>query len=217
VITLAIADDHPLVRVALKNVIQGEPDIHVIGEASSFEEARSLINSQKPSVTLLDLRLGNRFTFELIEVFATETNILVITMHEELVYAITALKRGAKGFIHKTEPPEAVLKAIRKVAKAESYLSEALRDQVIQIHFKSDSKKVGVDALSYRELEVFYMLGDGLTTKEISEKMRISPKTTETHRQRIKEKLGCDSGNALIAMASKWLATGTFGEPDKSG
>ncbi len=212
--TILIVDDHPALRQGLVRVVENESDLMVCGEAASQAEVRRVIGSRKPDLILLDLSLDNtasagiKFIAEIISM-APSMLILVYSMHDERVYAERALRAGARGYLSKQAPVKQMLEAIRVLLSGRVWVSEAINQQLLLQHVGSrgpaDETPGPEKVLSERELEVFERIGQGLQPREIAEQLQISAKTIETHRLKIRKKLGLTSASALTRKALRWM------------
>jgi DNA-binding NarL/FixJ family response regulator len=207
--SVLLIDDHPIVRQGLSQLVNQQPDLMVTAEAASAREALELIGQNVPDVAVVDISLDDRSGIELIKDLRTRQPnlpILALSMHDESLYAERALRAGAKGYIMKHEATEKVMNAIRKVLDHQVYLSEKmssrLLDQFVSAKPGGDESPLG--RLSDRELEIFSMIGRGLGTREIANKLYLSIKTVEAHREHIKEKLKLKSGTELMRMAVQY-------------
>lgn len=204
-----VVDDHPLVRYALAQLLNNSGDLMCCGEAEGMKAARAAVESLAPDLVLLDLSLGDGDGFDLISEWVRSLpsmKMVVISRHDEAVYAERALRIGADGFITKEESPEGVLTAVRLVMSGKLYLSERIAAQVKRRLDAGLTAKGagGIEALSDRELQVFRMLGEGRNTKEIAAQLGLSPKTIETHRSNLQHKLGLPDSISLIRHSAKW-------------
>lgn len=215
-----IVDDHPMMRRGYASLINAEPDLTVCGEAGSTSEALAALADNEPDLVVADISLEGPNGLELAKQLLSwnpELFVLIISMHDEVLYAERALQAGVRGYLMKTEGDEAVLQAIRHVLGGHVYLSSAMQDRVLLQHVGSparvdpDAAAGGLHVLSDRELEVFEMIGRGHTAREIAERLAISPKTVESHRARIKAKLGIDTPTELMRRAIQWVET--IGDP----
>jgi DNA-binding NarL/FixJ family response regulator len=205
-----IVDDHPIVRSGLGQLVQQEADLQVCGEASDASEALDEIERKKPDLVLVDISLGGSSGIELTKTIRERYErlpVLVLSMHDESLYAERALRAGAKGYVMKQEAAETVLKAIRKVLGGGLYVSDTIAARMLQefVEGGSDQARVGVETLSDRELEVFEMIGRGMPTREIAERLHLSVKTIETHRAHIKQKLNLRNATELLHHAVHWM------------
>lgn len=204
-----IVDDHPLVRRGMAQLISNDPGLAVCGEASSIAEALTAAESTCPEVALVDLSLKDGAGLELIKEFASRypaLAVLVVSMHEEDLYAERALRAGARGYIMKDSPPDEVLKAIRQVLSGKVYLSGAMEEGILRkiVGGKMDARRATPDGLSDRELEVFQSMGAGLSTRQIAERMGVSIKTVHAHREHIRTKMGLKDSSELLQRAIRW-------------
>jgi DNA-binding NarL/FixJ family response regulator len=211
-ITVVIVDDHPVVRKGIAQLIAVEPGFHVIGETESANDGIRLIRELKPDVAVVDLTLKGMSGMELIKSVRHEglkTSLLVVSMHDERVYAERCLRLGANGYVMKEEAAEAIVSAIRKVMEGGTFLSERLMAATVNrlVGGRSESgspKGAMVASLSDRELEVFHLIGRGFTTRAIAEELELSVKTVEAHKANIKGKLGLKSAPELQRLAVTW-------------
>jgi DNA-binding NarL/FixJ family response regulator len=207
---ILIVDDHPLVRSGLRLLIDCEPDLTVCGEAANVTDAMRLLESQKPDLLIVDLSLKESSGLELIKRIKaknTDVKMLVSSMFEESLYAERVLNAGALGYVHKQEGMERVIEAIRCVLSGRVWLSTAMSDRMLRRMTASQAAPTQspVHALSDRELEVFEQIGRGRATKDIARQLHLSIKTVETHREKIKAKLGLKSGSELGRAAVQWI------------
>lgn len=205
---IVLIDDHPAIREALSVRLGQEPDLVVCEAVGTLADARHAIERHQPDLMVLDLSLPDGHGLEFIkDVHAGNpaVRLIVFSMHDENLYGERALRAGAQGYLMKDESPDKVVAAIRKVLKGDMAASESLQQKLMRrVTGRQPSAQTPVERLSDRELEVFQFLGQGMGTKDIAACMHRSVKTVETHRQRIKEKLGIGSGPELIARAAAW-------------
>lgn len=206
-----IVDDHPVFRHGISALINAEDDLTVCGEASSSPTALDAMRTLNPDVALLDISLPGTNGIELIKLMKAEhprLPLLMLSMHDESLYALRALKAGALGYVMKAEALTHVLDALRKVMKGEIYVSPRLSERLIFQAIQTADSGSGspVDRLSDRELEVLELLGRGFGTKEIASELHLSVKTIETHRAHIKEKLGFRDAGEMVRFAIDWVA-----------
>ena len=205
-----LVEDRPVMREGYESLIALEPDLDLCGSAGSAEDALSEIQSLVPDVAVVDLQLPGVNGVELIKrirAIGLPTKLLVVSAHEEDLYAERALKAGAQGYLMKQESAKRVVTAIRAVADGRLYLSASLRSRLLEGWLDSRNPASRVEALSDREIEVFELMGLGRTTKQIAVTLGLSPKTIETHRSHIKEKLGATSTPELIREAVLWTSS----------
>jgi DNA-binding NarL/FixJ family response regulator len=199
-----IVDDHPVVRHGIRLLIDAESDLAIVGEAQTEQEARRLVRELRPDAVLVDLSLGQGDGFNIVrDVHAhfPEIRILVLSMHDEAVYAERLLASGAAGYIMKQAAAEQLVTALRTVLRGERFISEGLRQSLAER--RSDEPEPG-SRLSGRELQVISLIGAGLGTREIADRLSLSVKTVETHRLAIKRKLSLDTNSQLVQYAIKW-------------
>lgn len=212
--TVFLVDDHAFVREGLALAINGQPDLVVAGEAATAREALQAILGNKPAVVVVDLSLREGAGLELIkDIRAHDLRlpILVLSMHEETVYARRALCAGAQGYVMKTLPLEQILEALRRVLRGDIFLSEAMATTLVQ-HLAlgvADPNSSPTALLNDRELEVFRLIGQGQGTREIARMLTLSPKTIAAYREKIKRKLGLKTGTALVRQAIHWTRSPT--------
>jgi DNA-binding NarL/FixJ family response regulator len=210
---ILIVDDHPVVREGLKMLLAATPDLMVCGEAEDMPGALPLLASAQPDVAIIDIALKNGNGLELIRRIKDRhdaVRILVWSMYPEILYAERALRAGAQGYLNKGQATHHVLEAIRAILQGKVYVSGELADQLLQRALgKKLEERSPIDSLSDRELEVFQLIGAGMTTESIAKKMHVSPKTVETFRARIKEKLGLTNMTELIQRAAQWVVQTT--------
>lgn len=204
-----VIEDHPLVVKGLTQVINKQKDLEVVGYTSLAQKALELIKELNPDLVTMDLSLKDSFGLELIKDIVTyrkDLPILVITMHDENIFAERVLKAGAKGYIMKEKVTKELIKAIYKVLEGNIYVSDEIQSKLLS--YKNRDTKELIDILSDRELEVFQLLAEGLTSKEIAAKTNLGLKTVETYKSKIKEKLNIKSNSQLIKCAVEWRLTG---------
>ena len=212
--TVIIIDDHPLFSRGLSQLIETQKIYKVIGMAKNRVEAVSMIDELKPNLAIVDLNLGQEDGLELIKdilVIQPKTKVLVLSMHDERFYAERALKAGAKGYIMKAEAENQVINAIQTVMNNEIYLSENEKKRIKELS-KNDKSKDSeepfdlISLLSDRQLQIFTLIGKGLGTVDIANKLNLSIKTIDTHKENIKIKLHCGSSAELRQMAIEWTS-----------
>jgi DNA-binding NarL/FixJ family response regulator len=206
-----IVDDHPIFRFGLAGLISEQSHLEVCGHADSAPIALEAMRQLKPDLVLLDLSLRGTNGIELIKLMKAEEPdlpILVISMHDEAVFGLRALKAGALGYVMKAEAMNHVAEAISKVLLGKIYVSPRFGDNLIFKVVQSMEAGAGspVDALSDRELEVLQLLGKSHSTRSIAETLHLSVKTIETHRAHIKEKLGFQDSENMVKFATDWVA-----------
>jgi DNA-binding NarL/FixJ family response regulator len=204
-----LVDDHPIVRMGLAQLINQESGFVVCGEAENSKKALIGIAEQIPDIVIVDISLGDGDGIELIKstrLNHPEIKFLVLSIHDEDVYAERALSAGAGGYIMKHEAAETVIAAIRKVMGGDIYLSERMSGRLLSKIFHGTMPPCGLslDHLSTREMEVFQLIGDGWSTKQIAERLGLSVKTVETYREKIKIKLALKDSSELLRQAIRW-------------
>lgn len=206
---VVIVDDHPVVRAGLAALIDAESDLTVCGQAQDAREALRVVDAARPDMVLVDLSLGGTSGLELIKhLVGRPVRVLVVSMHDDTTWTERALAAGALGYVHKSEATRDIVQAIRRVMTGRPYVSDSISERMLQRMVGAGpggAKGSSVDALSDRELEIFERIGRGMTTQEIGEALALSPKTVQTYRQRIKEKLGLETAAELSSEATRWV------------
>ncbi|MFQ5571642.1 MAG: response regulator [Rhodothermales bacterium] len=203
-----LIDDHPVVREGIRRLIEKEPGLTFCGEAEDAHEALALIEQERPDVIVLDLSLKSSSGFDLIFDVKQRwegVRILVLSMHREDVWAERVLRAGASGYIMKQEAPKKVISAIWAVLNGSIYVSEKVSAGILQNMAGKRTPASSIDSLSDRELQVFQMIGEGLTHQQIAEKLMLSVKTIESHVEHIKDKMRVSSGRELLQRAIEWV------------
>ncbi|MEQ9411767.1 MAG: response regulator transcription factor [Fuerstiella sp.] len=204
-----IVDDHPLVRQGLSDSLNRTEDLCVCGEAEGLMSALTVVRETNPALVTIDLGLTDGSGLELIkEIKAVhpEVRILVLSMQDESLYAERCLRAGADGFIGKDEPPERILAAIRTVLAGRVHVSPEQASRMLNRAIRGRKESTSpLDLLTDRELEVFSLIGNGLTTRQIAEKLDLSPKTIESYRENIKSKLDLENAIRLQQRAVQWV------------
>lgn len=207
-----LVDDHPIVRQGLAQLINAADDLIVNAEASTAQEALALIEKQPPDIAIVDISLEDRNGVELIKEIVSrwpKVPCLALSMYDEAMYALRVLRAGGRGYIMKQEVPKKVIGAIRQVLGGHVYLSEKMSTRLVDqlVTTPAGAAPLGTE-LSDRELEVLTLIGRGQSTKEIAEKLFLSVKTVEAHRERIKEKLKLKNGTELLRYAMQFTLDG---------
>lgn len=206
-----IVDDHPIVRQGLRRLIDQEEDLDVCAEAETVREARAAIREHRPDAIIVDISLKQGDGLELVRDVRAQyptLPILVLSMHDETIYAERMLSAGASGYIMKQAASEQFLVAVRRVLDGGIYVSETVSNTMIQ-RFTSGNPPVAanpIDRLSNREIQILHLIGKGLSTRETAEALDLSIKTVESHRQRIKKKLTLTTGTQLVQYAVNWFS-----------
>ena len=208
---LLILDDHPMMREGLAQLINNENDLIVCGEAGSGHEALSLIGSLKPDLVLADISLPDKSGLEVIkdvQALHPGLSVLVISMHDESLYAERVLRAGGRGYIMKQEGGKKLMQAIRQVLDGKIYVSEKISAGVLEkLAGQSAQQKSALEQLSDREFEVLQLLGQGRGTRDIADQLHLSIKTVEAHRANIKTKLSLRTAAELVRYAVRWVET----------
>jgi DNA-binding NarL/FixJ family response regulator len=205
-----IVDDHPIVRQGLKGLISQAPDLMVCGEAETIFDALKAIEDLKPDVAVVDISLKGESGVDLIKdirIRYPDLPVLTLSMYDEAIYAERVLRAGAKGYVTKEEAAENVLQAIRSVLMGKIFLSDRMSAKMLSklVGGKTEAPGLSVDRLSDRELQIFQLIGRGMSTRMIAETLHLSIKTVESHRANIKDKLQIDSATELLQHAIHWL------------
>jgi DNA-binding NarL/FixJ family response regulator len=208
-IQVLVVDDHPLIRSGLAQLINREPDMMVCGEAEEAQAALRAIGELKPDIVILDISLGGPDGLDVLKTIrATDRKlpILVLSMHDESIYAERALRRGANGYIMKQEATERVLTALHRILAGDVYVSDKVAHKMVIQYVASGSgtspvQRSPLDGLSDRELEVLRFIGQGCGTREIAEQLHVSVKTVETYQSNLKDKLALKNSRELVKYA----------------
>ena len=206
---ILLVDDHPLLRTGLAMTLDDEPDFEIVGQAADAEEALDVVDRLDPDLVVVDLSLPGMGGIELVKHLQTirpQTRTLVVSRHDESLYAERAVRAGAKGYVSKLEAGEKIVAAVRTVLRGGIFLSDDVKDKMLfGAAAGRDPMASPLEVLSDRELEVFEMTGRGVETKEVAERLHLSVKTVESYRARIKTKLGLTNSTELIAHAVRWV------------
>lgn len=205
---IVIVDDHPLVREWLANLIHQQPDLMVCDETENAPSALSMVDTAKPDLVIADINLKNSSGIELIKSLSEchpEVPVLVLSMHDESLYAERAYRAGARGYVNKRETAQKVVEAIRRVLSGKLYVSEKAAELLAGQTARGERvNRTAIESLSDRELEVFDKLGQGIGTKQIASDFHVSIKTVQEYCARIKEKLKLKSATELLREAVRW-------------
>ena len=207
---ILLVDDHPLLRQGIAMTIEAEPDLEVAAQAGDAEEALARFNDVRPDLVITDISLPGMNGLELLKnllTFHPDLPVIVVSRHDEELYAERAVRAGARGYVSKLAAGDQIVTAIRRVLRGGIHLSEELKDRMLfgAAAGVKDATQTPLEVLSDRELEVFEMTGRGIPTREISERLHLSVKTVESYRSRIKTKLGLANGTELIKHAVAWV------------
>jgi DNA-binding NarL/FixJ family response regulator len=204
-----VVDDHPLMRQGLAQLINSEPDLMVCGEAEDAPRALKGISITKPDLIIVDISLQGNNGIELtksIKALYKELPIMILSMHDEHIYAQRVLRAGANAYLMKQEAPEKVIDAIRRTLKGDIYVSEKVGAQILhQIVNGRGGSGSPIDQLSDRELEIIQLIGEGKATRDIASSLNVSVKTVESHRAHIKEKLNLKNATELVQYCVQWV------------
>jgi DNA-binding NarL/FixJ family response regulator len=208
-IKIVLVDDHPLVREGLANLISQQSDLKICGEAGNEPQALELIGAVQPDVAIVDITLENGSGLELIKNIKTlypAVTTLILSMHDESLYAERALRAGARGYIMKREAAKKIIDGIRSVLAGQLYVSEKITAMMNEkfIEGRTLATISPVEQLSNRELEVFQLLGHGHNTRQIADHLHVGFKTVQAYSARIKEKLNLANATELLREAMRW-------------
>ncbi|HEU0274052.1 MAG TPA: response regulator transcription factor [Candidatus Udaeobacter sp.] len=205
-----IIDDHVMVREGVAEIIRHEQDLDVCGTATTADEGLEAVNKLRPHLVLVDITLPGKNGIEFIKdarAAHPDLRILVMSMHDESLYVDRVLRAGGRGYIRKQEGGDKLIEAIRRVLRGEIVVSEKMTGRLLEKFSGRKTMDSPLEDLSDRELEVFQLIGQGKTMKEIGDELHLSPKTVEVHRSRIREKLKITSAAELISYAARWTET----------
>jgi DNA-binding NarL/FixJ family response regulator len=211
-----IVDDHPMMRQGLAQLINYEPDLEACCEAESAQQALEAIATGQPELVLIDISLPDKHGLELIKdlrVMHPNLPILVVSMHDESLYAERVLRAGGRGYIMKQEGGKKMMQAIRTVLRGQIYVSEKMSAKILEIFSgrRPENSRSPIERLTDREFEVFQLIGQGKGTRQIAEALHLSVKTVEVHRLHIKEKLSLEDAPSLVRYAVRWVETQKVG------
>jgi DNA-binding NarL/FixJ family response regulator len=206
---IVVIDDHPLLSEGLMQLLCSQPDLECTGIADNTADAKRLVAQSAPDLMILDLRLKNGDTLELIKSLRVEhpdLKVLVLSQYDEMLFAERVLRAGASGYIMKENATDEILSAVRRVLAGDIYFSQRIGASFIRrsLEQKPAFSRIGVDRLSDRELQVFQLIAGSFSTREIAEQFHLSVKTVETHRENIKSKLGLENATELNEFARVW-------------
>lgn len=205
-----LVDDHPVTREGVRVLIDQESDLVVCGQADSAPAALQLIQRLKPDLAVVDITLKTTSGIELmknVKALLPDLPVLIMSMHDESLYAERALRAGAKGYVMKHEASDRILTAIRSVLAGDLYLSEKMKEKMLHRLVRSRKNEVvfTIDTLSDREMEVFQLIGNGFGTRQIADKLNLSVKTIDSYREHLKLKLRLEKGSDLVRHAIQWV------------
>jgi DNA-binding NarL/FixJ family response regulator len=206
---ILIVDDHPMMRDGLRLLIANEPDLEVVAEADDACQALNEAEKLKPDIAIVDITLRSSNGLDLIkdlQIRSPGTSVLVLSMHDESLYAERVLRAGGRGYIMKQEGGKRIIEGVRQVAAGHTFVSPAVSARILDsFSGRHRGEASAVTQLTDREFEVFQLIGQGLSTKEMADKLRVSVKTVEVHRVNIKQKLNIPTAPELIRYAVRWI------------
>jgi len=208
---ILILDDHPILRRGIAEFINATEDMTICGEAEDSHQVLKMMPTVKPDLVIVDISLNGSSGIEFLKILKAEypdVPALVLSMHDELLYAERVLREGARGYVTKQEAVEKILTAIRKILVGQIYLSDRMMDRVLEKKYMGQANRSPMESLSDRELEVFRLIGEGITTVGIAQQLHRSVKTIETYRARIKTKFNLRNSMELIRLAMHWVQNG---------
>lgn len=207
---MIVVDDHPIMQKGLAATLDAEHGFEVVGQLECAEEVIERFDELDPNLAVVDISLPGMSGLELVKHLTArdpDFKILVVSRHEETIYAERAIRAGAKGYVMKMEAGDVLLKAVKKILNGGIYVSEEVSEKLLtgMARGQGDISESPINLLSDRELEVFELTGKGNTTREIAEKLHLSIKTVESYRARIKTKLNLENATELMMHAVKWI------------
>lgn len=207
---ILLADDHPITRQGMKTLLEQLPYLEVCGEADSAPRALELVEKLKPDFAIVDIALKSTNGIELtkgLRVQAPNLKILVVSMHDENIYAERALRAGAMGYLMKQEASEKIITALQRIQGGEIYLSDRIKEKMLHrfVNHRNEEVVSLIDRLSDREMEVFQLIGNGYGTRQIAARLNLSVKTIDSYREHLKVKLNLETGAELVRYAIQWL------------
>jgi len=205
-----IVDDHPIVRQGYALLIGSEPDLEVCGNVGTAAEALELVKPARPDLAIVDITLRGGSGIDLLNDLRERSpslKILIVSAHDELLYAERAIDAGAMGYVNKTEAAETLVEAIRTVIEGEVFVSESINQRWLKrrVGRSRQNDMPTIEALTNRELAVYEMIGQGRTTKQIAGELGLSPKTVERYKENIKQKLALQNATQLVQTATRWV------------
>lgn len=205
-----LVDDHPITRQGIRALVEQLPGAEICGEADGAPKAIELVNKLHPDLTIVDITLKSTNGIELtknLRVLEPNMQVLIVSMHDENIYAERALRAGAMGYLMKQEASENILTAIRRIRGGEIYLSDRIKDKMLHrlVNHRNEEFVSPIETLSDREMEVFQLIGNGYGTRQIATKLNLSVKTIDSYREHLKEKLSLGTGSDLVRYAIQWV------------
>ena len=206
---VGLVEDHTLMREGMKLFIASVPGFRCVWAASSAQEAIAMMGREEPEILLVDITLPDRNGLEIVKdlrITYPEVKVLVLSMHDEELYAHRALKAGAKGYIMKNAPHDSLKAALQRVAEGGIFVSRAISERILAAYSSGSKPRIddGLHSLTDREFEVFQMIGEGKITAQIADALRISTKTVDVHKMNIRTKLNLHEGTELTVYAVRW-------------
>lgn len=213
---ILLVDDHPITRQGLRALISQQPHFEVCGEADSAPQAVDLLGKLKPDLVIVDITLKTTNGIELIKNLRAQSpllRVLVVSMHDENLYAERALRAGAQGYVMKQEASDQIIPALEKILKGELHLSAAVKDKILHRFVNNGGEKPvsAIESLSDREMEVFQLIGNGHSTRQIATRLNLSTKTIDSYREHLKIKLSLTTGSDLVRHAIQWVKSEGLG------
>jgi DNA-binding NarL/FixJ family response regulator len=205
-----LVEDHPVFRTGLKHLIDNEPDMQVAGEVESAPQAVSRLREHRVDAAIVDISLEGTDGIELVKHVRAEHEtlpLLVLSMHDESVYAMRAIRAGANGYLMKREDPETILAGLRSILAGEMAVSPKFKEHLVSRVLRGGTmaEPNPIDSLTDRELEVLNLVGLGMSSRQIAEKLHLSMKTIESHRLHVKEKLNLQNAGEMVRFAVEWV------------
>ena len=214
-----LVDDHPLLRQGITELVNGESNLEICGEAGNIQDAFTLAGQLTPDLIIIDVSLSGNNGIELMKNLSSKypsISLLAYSMHDETIYAERALRAGARGYVMKQADPEVLLSAIHEVLSGKTYLSKQMSEHLVDklVGAGASTARTGspIEKLSDRELEVLQLMGQGLGTSQIADKLYLSVKTIETYREHLKQKLDLATGQELLRYAIEWSLAQSAGQ-----
>lgn len=206
---ILLVDDHPITRQGLKAIIGQQADLEVCGETDNAPHAIELFGKLHPDLAIIDIALKTSNGIELtknLRAISPDFPVLVVSMHDENLYAERAIRAGAMGYLMKQEAADKIVVALRRLLEGEIYLSDRIKEKMLHrfVNKRGDTAQFSIDSLSDREMEVFQLIGNGYSTRQIAEKLHLSSKTIDSYREHLKLKLNLSTGAELARYAIQW-------------
>jgi DNA-binding NarL/FixJ family response regulator len=208
-----LVDDHPITRRGVRQLVDQQLNMEVCGEADCAEAAADLSRDLQPDAAIVDIALRAQSGIELtktIRCCAPSTAVLILTMHDETLFAEESMRAGAQGYLMKSEAPEKLVTALQRLLRGDTYFSARVKQKMLHVLTQRKRRRTdfAIDALSVRELEVLRLMGDGYTALEVAARLGLSRKTIDTYREHLRHKLGIEDGNELLRYAIQWRRAG---------